>query len=96
MTLTALKPSPFVIIRPIVEIELVLATADDLKIFIGTDASGKKIYKKRVNMIYWLKSSLTGIFEASPRVITEDDDPKQIKEWLDFGMIYIARSFYEG
>lgn len=92
MTLTALKPRPFVLSSPQVTIELVLARPEDLKILVGYDTNNSKIFKKRVGMIYWLRSSLTGIMEPTPRIITEDCDPKQIKEWLDFDMIYVAKN----
>jgi len=93
-TLTALKPRPFIFMRHVVTIELVLAKAEDLKMLVGNDIDGKPIYKRRVGMIYWLKSSIRNEFEQAPRILTENDNPEQIKEWLDHNMIYIAKNSF--
>ena len=89
-TLTAIEPRPFVFKRAVAEIELVQATATDLKELIGYHSvTLKPIYGKRIGLIYWLKSNYKGI-ESTPRIITENCNPNDLKEWLDQGMIWIA------
>lgn len=90
-TLTALQPRPYIFKRALATIELVQALPEDLKTFDGHDTSGKPIYKLRSGLIYWLKSSLNGKIEETPRVLTEDCNTNDIKEWLDFKLIWIAR-----
>jgi len=90
-TLTALEPRPLIFSRTIVEIELVLATPEDLKELHKYGSDGEKIYKLRTGMIYWLRSSLKNKIEPSPRILKVDDDHIQIKEWLDSGMIYVPK-----
>lgn len=91
-TLTSLNPQPFVIpLKSTITIDVVIALPSDLKLY----DSVKKKYALRVGMIYWLRSSLTGEFEQTPRIITNNSDLKQIKKWFDFDMIYIARSLFK-
>ncbi|WP_299012025.1 hypothetical protein [uncultured Polaribacter sp.] len=89
-TLTAMQPRPYVFPRAVAEVELVQALPEDLKTFTGYDESSKPIYKLRAGLIYWLQSSITGKVETTPRVLTDDCNPNDIKEWLDFKMIWIA------
>jgi hypothetical protein len=87
-TLTAFEDRPFVFPRDFAEIELVPALAEDLKVY-------DPVLQKQVlrnNLIYWLKSAVTGKIEQTPRVITEYSDADDLKQWLDFGMIYIAKN----
>lgn len=90
-TLTALKPRPHILKNNVVEIELVQAKAEDLKEFHQYGPRGEKIMKLRTNMVYWLKSSIKNEFEPTPRLLTADADQYEIKEWLDHGMIWIAK-----
>jgi hypothetical protein len=93
-TLSALKPSPLIFVIPVVEIELVLATPEDLKEFHGYGNDGEKIMKLRVGMVYWLKSMFQNKIEPTPRIIQVDEDLMQLKEWLDCEMIYITRNVF--
>jgi hypothetical protein len=90
-TLTALKQRPFIVSTSVVELELVQATAEDLKEFHKYGPGGLKIMQLRIGMVYFLKSSLTGKIEPIPYKLDEHTDQHDIKAWLDFGMIYIIR-----
>lgn len=90
-TLTAMQPRPYVFPRAVAEVELVQALPEDLKTFTGYDESSKPIYKLRAGLIYWLKSSLTGKIETTPRILTEDCNKNDIKDWLDCKMIWVAK-----
>ena len=90
-TLTAMQPRPYVFPRAVAEVELVQALPEDLKTFTGYDESSKPIYKLRAGLIYWLKSSLTGKIVPTPRILTEDCNKNDIKDWLDCKMIWVAK-----
>ena len=86
-TLTALKPRPYIFPKPIVVIELVKARPEDLKTY-------DPIHQMEVlrdGLIFWLKSSLTGKIEGTPNVITQNTNAKDIKEWMECNMIYLAK-----
>lgn len=86
-TLTAIKPRAFIFSRAIVKIELVQALPEDLQAY-------DPIWKKnvlRVGLVYWLQSSVNGNIEQTPRRITELCNPKELKEWMDLGMIWISK-----
>lgn len=87
-TLTAMQPRPFIKRQERVEIELVEALPEDLKIF----NAGKQKEELREGLIYWLRSSINGVIEKTPRILTAHCNPDDIKEWLDNNMILIARS----
>jgi hypothetical protein len=87
-TLTALQPRPYIFPRAVASVELVQALPEDLKIFNVLEQ--KEVL--RTGLIYWLQSSINGNIEQTPRKITEFCSPKQLKEWLDLGMIWIAKS----
>lgn len=86
-TLTAIKPRPFIFPRAIVKIEIVQALPEDLKIY-------SAVYNKEVNrvgLIYWLQSTVTGKIEPSPRMLTNNCNVHDLKEWLALRMIWIAK-----
>ena len=86
-TLTAMQPRPYIFPRAIANTELVQALPEDLQVY-------DPVWKKdvlRVGLIYWLKSSINGKIEGTPRVITEETSAKDLKEWMDFGMIWLAK-----
>lgn len=87
-TLTAFQPRPYVLPRAIAKVELVQALPEDLKVF--NALLQKEVL--RTGLVYWLKSSVKGKIEGTPRVTTEYDDTKQLKEWMDLGMIWISKS----
>jgi hypothetical protein len=86
-TLTALKPRPYIFCKPIVQIELVRALPEDLKTYDPVH----QMEVLRPGLIFWLKSCLTGKIEGTPNVITPNTNAKDIKEWMDCNMIYIAK-----
>lgn len=90
-TLSAMQPRPYVFPRAVAEIELVQALPEDLKTYIGHDDFGKPMYQLRVGLIYWIKSSITGKIEQTPRILTEDCNKQDIKDWLDCKMIWVAK-----
>lgn len=90
-TLSAIKPRPFTMLKQQAVVDLVLAQSEDLKELNGYDENGKAIFSLRFGMVYWLQSSITGNIEKTPRQITEDCDPNDIKDWLDHKMIWIAK-----
>ena len=90
-TLTAIQPRPYIFPRAIAKVELVQALPEDLKEFIGYDDFEKKQYSLRLGLIYWVKSSITGQIEGTPRVLTDDCNKNDIKDWLDCKMIWIAK-----
>lgn len=87
-TLTALQPRPYIMPRAEARVQLVPAYPDDLKMYCPV----LKRQVLRLHMIYWIKSSITGIIEDTPYIITEHTKASDIKEWLDCNMIYIART----
>jgi hypothetical protein len=93
-TLTAMQPRPYVFQTATAKIELVQALPEDLKAFTGYDKSEKPLYKLRAGLIYWIKSSITGQIEATPRILTEDCNKKDIKDWLDCKMIWVAKETF--
>ena len=90
-TLTAFQPRPYVFSRAIAKVELVQALPEDLKIF--NVLQQKEVL--RTGLVYWLQSSISGDIEQTPRKITEFCDPKQLKEWMDLGMIWISKNPFE-
>jgi hypothetical protein len=86
-TLTALNPRPYIFTKPIAQVELVQALPEDLKTYDPVF----QMEVLRVGLIFWLKSSLTGKIEGTPNVITQDTEAKDIKEWMDCNMIYLAK-----
>lgn len=87
-TVTARQPRPYVFIRPIAEIELVLAYPEDLKVY-------NVLLKQdvlKMNIIFWLKSGITGKISGTPYITTPQTNPHDIKQWLDCNMIYLAKS----
>lgn len=93
-TLSALKPRPFIFANAKVTIELVMAYPEDLKELHDYDSNGNKIMKLRIGMVYWLKNMLKNQIEPTPRMLTADADQLQIKEWLSYDMIFIARNSF--
>ena len=91
-TAAAMKQSPYIFPRAEVKVELVQALPEDLKIFWCHNAIGKPVYKLRVGLIYWLKSSVTGKIETTPRLLTKNCNVNDIMEWLDCKMIWIAKA----
>ena len=79
-TATAMKQRPYIFPRAEVKVELVQALPEDLKIF------------SCHNAIYWLKSSVTGKIETTPRLLTKNCNVNDIMEWLDCKMIWIAKA----
>jgi len=76
------------------QVELVIAHPDDLKETIGYRQTGHgtvPIIKLRKGMIYWLFSEAKGKVEPTPYIISESTDIKEIKEYLENKMLYIAR-----
>lgn len=92
-TATAIKQSPAGTEFKTVTLELVPAIADDLKYFAGWEENGlKKIMKLRTGLIFWLYSNVKLEVESTPYIITESTSTDDLKEWLDAGMIYIAKN----
>lgn len=87
-TITAMQPRPYVITREVAHVNLVQAKLEDIRLFNPVT----KQYQRRLHLIYWLKSSLTGKMEPTPRILTEQTDPYQIKIWMHTGMLYVAQS----
>jgi len=87
-TATALKPRPFVFTMPIVTIDLVKALPEDLKVYDAT--VNKEVLRE--NLIFWLKSNLSGKIQGTPYITSKNTSPEDLKEWLDNDMIYIAKS----
>lgn len=93
-TATALHPRPFVVQNNIVTLELIYALPEDLKELSGYDDNGRKKYRLRVGLIYWLRSELTGEIQQIPYQITEHTDPNSLKEYLEKKMILIAKNTF--
>ena len=80
-TLTALKPRPYIFSRSVAEIELVQAYPEDLKVY--NVLLEKEVLRK--GLVFWLKSTITGKIEQTPRTINDFSNPKELKEWIDLG-----------
>lgn len=94
-TATAHKPRPRGTTTKEVTIQLVPAVPDDFKKVEGYRKTGHghaPIVKLRKGMIYWLYSFAKNEMEPTPYIITEATDPKELKEYLDHKMVYIARN----
>jgi len=74
-------------------IQLIVATADDLKKVKEYKQLGggkyKTVYEPRYGQVYKLKSKETGLFDNQFYIITKDTDPLDIAVWLENKMIYI-------
>ncbi len=90
MYLTAINPRPIVFPRPVTQVELVLALPEDIKVL-----NENHKYVKRIGMIYWLRSDVTGKLSPLPRIITENTPSKELKDYLDRDMIYVSRSAFQ-
>lgn len=90
-TATAYSPRPLGIQTHLVTISVVPAIAEDLKYLSHYDPEGKEVHKLRQGMIYWLYSNTKNRMEQTPYIISETTDPQELKEYLDAGVIYIAR-----
>lgn len=90
-TATAYSPRPVGTQTHLVTLKLVPAIGEDLKYLSHYDAEGKEVLKLRLGMIYWLYSFAKNRMEQTPYIISETTDPQELKEYLDAGMIYIAR-----
>lgn len=84
--LSEFKPLPYIFPRAIAEVELVMARPEDLKVYDPV----LKMEVLKLNLFYWLKSSITGKIEPKRRKITPDTNPNDLKDWMDCGMIWIA------
>ncbi|MGB5818841.1 MAG: hypothetical protein WBG90_05100 [Saonia sp.] len=94
-TATAYEPRPKGTTRKEVTVQLVQAVHDDFKKVTGYRKTGHgsvPIVKLRLGMIYWLYSSSKNEMESTPYIITECTDPRELKEYLDNKMVYIARN----
>lgn len=71
--------------RFLVVLSLRKAEADDLKI-------DKKTLK--IGQPFWLRGA-DGRFDNKPQIISKDQDPEEIKMWLQYEMIYVPASTIE-
>lgn len=81
-----------------VTLDLVLATAEDLKELKGYKDMGTHhvpMFKLRFGMIYWLYSTIENAIQPTPYQITAATAPEDLKYYLDNKMVYIARNPFE-
>lgn len=91
-TATAYATRPLVYTPHKVELDLVPAVKEDFREYDGTDHNGEPKYKRRIGMIYWLFSQSQAKMMPTPYMITEASDPKELKEYLDAGIVFVSRN----
>ncbi len=68
-----------------IEATVILRKADFWDVF-------HSVSKKRIGQPYWLKSTLTGNLDNKSYLVSEFTDSKELKAWVEKGMVYIPAS----
>lgn len=84
----AYKPRPFVMSRDVAEIELVPATVEDFAAYCPV----KEKDVLRLNLIFWLRSSINGKLQQHPMATTARTNKRELFNYLKLNMVYIPRS----
>lgn len=90
-TATAYAQRPITFRPQKVVMDLVKAMPEDFKKVKGYDENGFPVYTLRTGMVYWLYSHSENVISPIPYIVDENTDAKEIKEYLDQEMIYIAK-----
>ena len=91
-TATAYAQRPLVLMPHRVQIDLVPAVKEDFKELTGYDRNKQPIYARRLGMIYWLFSQAQAKMMPTLYQVTESTDLWEIKEYIDAGVVFVAKN----